>query len=177
MSTAVTTAEPPADKNTLFGFPINRVVAFLTPFTVIIAGKVGLWLFANVGLFNTFNISHEKISAALVQVFAFAIPAVLTYMTHHKFLSGWQGWEQAVVHAAATPAPVTVVNTGGTDAADTVDDETDIPIDPPSEEDLSTHYAGEPPAHLSAPVPGGLEPEGDVTKFGEGADTPEGADA
>src|SRR5437762_1613078 len=67
-------AEPPADRNTLFGFPINRVVAFLTPFTVIIAGKVGLWLFANVGVFNTFNISHEKISTAIVQIFAFAIP-------------------------------------------------------------------------------------------------------
>lgn len=127
--------------NTLFGFPINRVVLMAAPFTTLIAGKIGLWLFANVGLFSAVNIGSEKISKALVQIFAFVIPAILTWAVHNKFITGWQLWESK-----------TFGNLGGSPI------DIDTAITDENLEDVSND-AGLP----TEPLPG---PEGETTDLG-----------
>lgn len=110
-------------------FPTNRVIAFLGPYIAIASGLAAAWLSTN---FPGLDLDTNETAAAITQGATFALGALITWALHHKWLTGWQQWEQGVLDyhrakleladvaaAAAAPAydpydPATFRNGNGT---------------------------------------------------------------
>lgn len=101
---------PPA-RSTLFGLPINRVVAFLGPYLAIASGAVADWLVVHVHLLALFHTTNTQVAGAITQLGVFGLTAILVWLGHHKWLTGWQQF-QAAVASPATSGPVPVDVTG-----------------------------------------------------------------
>jgi hypothetical protein len=80
-------------------FPLNRVVAFLGPFVAIAAGAAASWLGRH---FPGLHLNTAKAAGQIAQAIEFAIGALVTLVLHHKWLDGWQQWEEATLAPAAT---------------------------------------------------------------------------
>jgi hypothetical protein len=76
----------------LFGFPLNRLVAFLGPYLSVLSGGLATWLFTHVHLFATFHVGTSDIAHAIVQAVVFGLTTAVTYAGQHKWLDGFQKW-------------------------------------------------------------------------------------
>ena len=84
-------------------FPLTRVIALLGPYTALLSGALAAWLAQHFpGLVDDVG----KTTEGITQAATFIIGALLTWALQHKYLDGWQNWEQAVlaVEAAARGA-------------------------------------------------------------------------
>lgn len=82
-------------------FPINRIVAFAGPYVAILSGALADWLVVHVHLLSLFHTSATAITSMLTQGLVFGLTAILVWLGHQKWLSGWQKWESSVVAIAA----------------------------------------------------------------------------
>jgi len=84
-------------------FPLNRVIALLGPYIALLSGALAAWLAQHFpGLVDDVG----KTTEGITQGATFIVGAALTWALQHKYLDGWQNWEQAVlaVEAAARGA-------------------------------------------------------------------------
>ena len=79
----------------------NRIVTFLSPVIAVVAGAAAAWLLRH---FPGIHIARTTLATTIAQATAFAVTAIGTFAVHHKWLSGWQQYEQSLV--PGTPAPV-----------------------------------------------------------------------
>lgn len=168
MSTAVTEPEVTDVPVNAGGFPLNRIVAFFGPQIAILAGFVATWLVEHL---EFLHLDATGTKGLIINAITFVLTAILTWAGQHKWLDGWQKWEQKVAPAVVAALP----------------DSEDIPTD----EELRAlgGFDGDPVHPDDIPTAGlpdststtinvsnaaddiyGVEPEGDVSKFGEGAD-------
>lgn len=89
-----------SDEPTLFGFPLNKIVAFVGPYVAVLAGAVADWLLVHVHLLGLFHTTHNQIASAITQVVVFGLTAALVWLGHQKWLEGYQKWAYPIVHAA-----------------------------------------------------------------------------
>jgi hypothetical protein len=160
MSTAVTTPTEEPTVPTFLGFPLNRVVAFFGPQIAIIAGYIATWLVEHL---EFLHLDAKGTTGAIINVIVFALTALLTWLGQHKWLDGWQKWEQRVVPSLADnediPTDDELRASGGFDGDPSHPD--DVPTQGlPADDDKS--------AATAANDIYGVEPEGDISKFGEG---------
>lgn len=87
-----TTAEP-----TLFGFPLNRIVAFLGPHISWLAGLLATWLVVHVHFLGLFHVTGSRIAYVLAQLGTFAVVTLVTWLGHQKWLDGFQRWAYGVI--------------------------------------------------------------------------------
>lgn len=81
--------DPPDPGNeTILGFPINRIVAFVGPYIAILGGIVADWLTAHVHFLAVFHIQGNAVASAFVQLGIFGITAGLIWLGHQKWLEG-----------------------------------------------------------------------------------------
>lgn len=129
---------------TLFGFPLNRVVAFLGPQISLVAGYIATWIVEH---FEFLHLDAKGTTGAVINVIVFVLSAGLTWLGQHKWLDGWQKWEQAVASPAAP--------------GDTVDPEADVP------HAVTAGEVDAPPLEVAPEPDDEPVPEGDVGKFGD----------
>lgn len=77
---------------TLFGFPLNRIVAFVGPYVAAGSGAVATWLLVHVHFLATFHVTHDRVASAIAQAAVFGIVTLVTWLGHQKWLDGWQAW-------------------------------------------------------------------------------------
>lgn len=77
-------------------FPINRIVAFAGPYIAVISGALADWLIVHVHILGLFHTSQTAISGVITQVIVFGITALLVWLGHQKWLTGWQNWERTI---------------------------------------------------------------------------------
>jgi hypothetical protein len=87
-------------------FPLNRVLALLSPFIATCAGTFAAWLATH---FPGLDLHVNQTAHTVTKVVTFSIVALLTGLQHHKYLEGNQRWEQGVLdiqkaRIAASPA-------------------------------------------------------------------------
>ncbi|HEX8647269.1 MAG TPA: peptidoglycan-binding protein [Thermoleophilaceae bacterium] len=75
-------------------FPLNRVVALLGPVIATVSGTGAAWLVTN---FPGLGLDVGGTTEAITQATTFGITALITWAMHHKWLHGWQQWEQGVI--------------------------------------------------------------------------------
>jgi hypothetical protein len=78
----------------------NRVVAFLGPYVAIGSGVIAAWLGRH---FPGLGIKADGTAKTIASAVEFGIGAFTTWALHHKWLTGWQQWEQAVVAGGGAP--------------------------------------------------------------------------
>jgi hypothetical protein len=114
---------------TVFGLPLNRLVAFAGPYIAIISGALADWLIVHVHLLGSFHVGNRPLANAIAQVSVFGLTALIVWLGHQKWLDGYQQW-------AYRNAP----------AAQPVVDALHLPID------LSVLEASQPPRGQYAPI-------------------------
>jgi hypothetical protein len=72
-------------------FPVNRVVAILTPFLVTAAGAVSVWLTQNVEFISKY-VDQKDVEGVFIAAAAAALAAA------YKWLDGWQKHEERVAY-------------------------------------------------------------------------------
>lgn len=92
---------------TFLGFPLNRIVAFAGPHIAWISGVIATWLINNVHILGTGHFGKDKTAAAIAKVITFVLVTLVTYVGQHKWLDGWQKWEQQVVTPGVAFDPAT----------------------------------------------------------------------
>jgi hypothetical protein len=80
------------DTPTLFGFPLNRIVAFCGPYIAVLSGAAADWLLVHVHFLSLFHTTHTTVAGAITQVVVFGVTALLTWLGHQKWLDGYQAW-------------------------------------------------------------------------------------
>ena len=85
-------ADPTADE-TVGGFHLNKIVAFLGPYIAVISGVVADWLLVHVHVLSTFHLGQDETANAITQLIVFGLTAALVWIGHHKWLDGWQRYE------------------------------------------------------------------------------------
>lgn len=78
-------------------FPINRVVTIAAPIISTLAGSIAAWLLVHVHFLGLFHFTQGQLSTGVAQLIVFGLVAALTYAAHHKWLTGWQKWEQGIL--------------------------------------------------------------------------------
>lgn len=81
--------------------PINRIVAFAGPYIAILSGAVSDWLLVHVHLLELFHTTKTQVAGAITQIAVFGLTAILVWLGQHKWLTGWQQFEQLVAGEAA----------------------------------------------------------------------------
>lgn len=76
--------------------PINRIVAFAGPYIAILSGAVADWLIVHVHLLSLFHTTNTQVAGAITQIAVFGLTAILVWLGQHKWLTGWQQFEQLV---------------------------------------------------------------------------------
>jgi hypothetical protein len=76
----------------LFGFDLNRVIAFLGPHIAWLSGVIATWLMAQTDLFATFDVSDESLAGAISQALVFGVVTLVVWLGQHKWLDGFQKW-------------------------------------------------------------------------------------
>lgn len=109
-------------------FPVNRVVAYLTPLLATLAGLVSAWLAENLP-FIADNLSESALTAIFLAGAAAALTAA------YQWLAGWQKHEARVAAATNMPLELHDIEAGSTTLAD-------APADGP--EDLERAQADKP---------------------------------
>jgi hypothetical protein len=84
-------------------FPLNRVVALVGPFIAIVSGAVAAWLLKH---FPGLKIDQTTLGTTISEGLVFSVAAAGTFAIHHKWLSGWQQYEQSFNQARATAAQI-----------------------------------------------------------------------
>ncbi|MEO6702899.1 MAG: hypothetical protein ABI140_20910 [Jatrophihabitantaceae bacterium] len=80
----------------------NRLVAFLGPYVAIGSGALAAWLAHNLpGL----HLQQQGTAAVLATAAEFLGGVLVTWSLQHKWLDGWQKWEQAAVRIANQVVP------------------------------------------------------------------------
>jgi hypothetical protein len=88
---------------TLFGIPLNRVVAFGGPYIAVGSGVVADWLLVHVHFLSLFHVTHNSLASAVAQGIVFGLTALIVWLGHQKWLDGFQKWAYTtVVESAAT---------------------------------------------------------------------------
>jgi hypothetical protein len=83
-------------------FPWNRVVTGIGPFVAIFSGAVATWLIKHIpGL----HIDQATLAANITAAVVFLVGAGGTFAMQHKWLSGWQQWEQSLTDATQIATP------------------------------------------------------------------------
>lgn len=90
---------------TVFGFPLNRLVAFGGPYIAVASGAVADWLLVHVHVLSLFHTTHTQLAGAISQVVVFGVTALLVWLGHQKWLEGYQAWAYGK-HVPAAPADV-----------------------------------------------------------------------
>lgn len=80
---------------TLFGFPLNRIVAFAGPHIAWLSGVVATWLTVHLHLFATFHVGTSGVAKAIASVLVFGVVTLVTWLGHQKWLEGFQAWAYA----------------------------------------------------------------------------------
>ena len=137
-------APAPGASSTLFGLPINRVVAFAGPYVAILSGAIADWLIVHVHLLSLFHTTSTTVAGAITQLGVFGLTSILVWLGHHKWLTGWQQFQAAVAGPAAS-GPVAALDT------------TDAVV--PPEALLGGAYDPATAGEGSEPVPGAEAPE------------------
>jgi hypothetical protein len=102
---------------TLFGIPLNRLIAFAGPYIAVISGVVADWLIVHVHVLSSFHVQGNEIGNAVSQILVFGITALVVWLGHQKWLDGYQKWAyhnapaalntiEALVVPPSTPADV-----------------------------------------------------------------------
>jgi len=93
--------------------PLNRLVAFVGPYTSVLAGGIASWLVAKVNLLGLPGLDENNLKTAIAGGLTWLLVAGLSWAGHSKWLTGHhiqlQGdasVEAAATSGAATPAPV-----------------------------------------------------------------------
>lgn len=81
--------------------PVNRIVAFAGPYIAILSGAVADWLIVHVHLLSLFHTTNTQVAGAITQIAVFGLTAILVWLGQHKWLTGWQQFEQLVAGDAA----------------------------------------------------------------------------
>jgi hypothetical protein len=76
----------------LFGFSLNRIVAFGGPYIAVASGAVADWLLVHVHFLSLFHTTRTTLAGAITQVVVFGVTATLTWLGHQKWLEGYQAW-------------------------------------------------------------------------------------
>lgn len=98
----------PIPEPTLFGLPLNRIVAFLGPHISWLAGIVATWATVHVHLLATFHVGSSDVAKAIAQAIVFGVVTGVTYAGQHKWLDGLQKWAYGVGKGIAEqPLPAT----------------------------------------------------------------------
>src|SRR3954463_14314412 len=80
----------PDEVPTLFGLPLNRLVAFAGPYIAIISGALADWLIVHVHLLGSFHVGNRPLANAIAQVSVFGLTALIVWLGHQKWLDGYQ---------------------------------------------------------------------------------------
>lgn len=76
--------------------PVNRLVAFAGPYIAILSGALADWLIVHVHLLSLFHTTNTQVAGAITQIAVFGLTAILVWLGQHKWLTGWQQFEQLV---------------------------------------------------------------------------------
>lgn len=157
-------------------FPTNRVIALLGPYIAVLAGTLAAWLSQHFpGLADDVDAETQSITQAIT----FAVGALISWALQHKYLDGWQRWEQAcLAHVpghthghpdagagAAAGGGAGVTGAGaeagaGVAVTPVVPVELVAPTAPAPAAALAPVRFAQTPAPAAAPTPGGAEPFG-----------------
>ncbi len=85
--------------------PLNRIVAFLGPYVAIGSGIVATWLTSHLHVLATFHITNNQVANVISQAVVFGVSALVVWLGHQKWLTGWIAWEQANIATNATSQP------------------------------------------------------------------------
>lgn len=99
---------PTSSDSSIFGIPLNRIVAFVGPYISLVAGGVAAWLAGKVNLTGILGIGQDQVESAIAAGLAGVVGAGLTWAGHQQWLHGHhiELAKQAVVLAPeGTPAP------------------------------------------------------------------------
>lgn len=132
--------------------PINRIVAFLGPYIAVISGWLANWLIVRVHVLSEFNVHKTTIESVLAQIFVFGVTAILVWLGQHKWLTGWQQYEQQI----AAQIPDDIADHPYADL--TPDDEPasedfDGPLVDPTDPSHPANQPAEPPQAPLEPLP------------------------
>ena len=86
---------------TLFGLPLNRVVAFGGPYIAVISGVIADWLIVHVHVLSLFHVAGSSLASAVSQGIVFGLTALLVWLGHQKWLDGFQKWAYTTVVESA----------------------------------------------------------------------------
>jgi hypothetical protein len=75
------------------------VATLLGPFVAIVSGAAAAWLLKH---FPGMHIDQSTLGTTISEALVFAVAAAGTFAIHHKWLSGWQSYEQPFNQAAAS---------------------------------------------------------------------------
>lgn len=75
------------------GFPLNRIVAFLGPQIAILAGFIATWLVEHL---EFLHLDATGTAGLIANLITFVLVSGLTWAGQHKWLDGWQKWENNV---------------------------------------------------------------------------------
>lgn len=116
-----TPSTDPSPDNTVFGFPVGRVVAFLSPYVSILSGLLAAWLFTHFPGLHVLG-SQAGAERMIMEGAIWVVTTVVSYAIHHKWLDGLSKWERGVV--SDMPGDLSVVVPP--------DDSTGLPDEPTS---------------------------------------------
>lgn len=78
---------------TLFGFALNKLVAFVGPWVSVAAGLAATYLVTHLPfLTDMFHTDAAGIAGAIGAVITFAITTLVVWLGHQKWLTGFQKW-------------------------------------------------------------------------------------
>jgi len=86
--------------------PLNRIVAFIGPYIAVGSGVVADWLVVHLHLLSTFHLGKSVVTPIIAQVAVFAVTALVVWLGHQKWLTGWIEWEKNI--ASQTPPELKV---------------------------------------------------------------------
>jgi len=130
--------------------PINRVVAFAGPYISILSGAVADWLLVHVHLLSDFHTTKGTIVNLVTQGLVFGLTAILTWLGHQKWLTGWQAAEARQGGTMATEAPEPTAPPEPTVTEPEPEDEPTPDAEPADNPEPEQTAAGE-PAEAEAP--------------------------
>lgn len=78
---------------TLFGFALNRLVAFVGPYLSVLAGTIATWLVTNWPfLTDIFQTDANGIAGVISTVLVFVVTTAVVWLGQQKWLTGFQKW-------------------------------------------------------------------------------------
>ncbi|MET0604188.1 MAG: hypothetical protein ABW167_19545 [Baekduia sp.] len=98
----------PKTEPTLFGIPLNRLVAFAGPYISVVAGGVVAWLIAkaNVVGFPGLGTHAHELATGITAALTWLLVSVLSHLGQAKWLDGFQKWAYTQVIDAVAHEPL-----------------------------------------------------------------------